>query len=102
MTPDLRRRLAALLAGVAGTLVALLSATLLRARACRAAGGSWEDAARRCALAAGTPEPSTLVPYLLGALAGLVALVVLWRTYTFFALRGMRSGRDPVPGNRNA
>lgn len=99
MTPDLRRRLAALLAGVAGTLVALLSATLLRARACREVGGSWVDAGRRCALPAGGVEPSTTTAYLLGALAGLAAMLVLWRTYTFFALRSRSAGR-PAIGDR--
>lgn len=99
MTPDLRRRLAALLAGVAGTLVALLAVTVLRARACRDAGGRWADAARACTLPPGADEPAAATAWLLGALAGVAAMLVLWRTYTFFALRARTTGA-PAPGRQ--
>ncbi|MDF1503978.1 hypothetical protein [Roseisolibacter sp. H3M3-2] len=87
MTPDVRRGLAALLAGTAASLAALLVATLVRSRACANAGGEWMEGVRRCAMPAGAPEPSTWGSSLAGAAVGIVTLVVLWRTFTFFAAR---------------
>ncbi len=92
MTPDLRRGLAALLAGIAASLVGLMTASWLRQRACVGAGGDWLEGLRACALPGGLPEPSPWRSSLAGAAAAVVTLVVLWRTYTFFADRGRRPG----------
>lgn len=92
MNANTRRQLAALLCGTAAALVALAVATYLRERACVEAGGRWL-ATRQCELAAaGTPggAPGGARAYALGALAGLLTLVVLWRTFTFFAMRASR------------
>lgn len=91
MNPETRRRLAAMLAGVAAALVALFASTWLRQDACLDAGGRWLDAARSCAMPAGASAgAATARAYALGALAGVVTAVVLWRTYTFFVARGGR------------
>jgi hypothetical protein len=90
MTPEFRRGLAALLAGTAASLAALLASTLMRARACANAGGEWMEGVRRCAMPGGAPEPSTWQGLVVGALAGVTTLVVLWRTFTFFADRRTR------------
>ena len=76
MTADLRRRLALLMTGTLGTLVALT--------------------VRQRQLA--EPAASGLRATLVGVLAGVIAAVLLWRTYTFFAQRGAR-GRG---GRRHA
>ena len=91
MTAETRRSLAALLAGIAGMLMALLTATRLRQDACLDAGGRWLAAARMCELPAGTAsEMSPLRGYALGAVAGVLTAIVLWRMFTFFASRGTR------------
>jgi hypothetical protein len=46
------------------------------------------EGVRRCAMPGGAPEPSTWRSSLAGAAVGVVTLVVLWRTFTFFAARG--------------
>ena len=93
MSPELRRGLAALLAGTAASLAALLATTAMRARACADAGGEWMEGVRRCAMPGGAAEPSMSRSALVGALVGLATLVTLWRTYTFFAARRARGGR---------
>jgi hypothetical protein len=60
----------------------------VRANACAGAGGEWMEGVRRCAMPGGAPEPSTWRSSLAGAAVGVVTLVVLWRTFTFFAARG--------------
>jgi hypothetical protein len=95
MSPDLRRGLAALLAGTAASLAALLAATWVRARGCADAGGEWMDGVRRCAMPGGAPEPSTWRGSLVGAVVGVATLVVLWRTFTFFADRRARGASGP-------
>lgn len=92
MTPQLRRSLAALLAGVAGSLIALTTAAWIRRDACLDSGGRWLDAARRCEWAAGAaagPDPQARA-YLVGALVGLAAAAMLWRIYTYVSSRGRR------------
>jgi hypothetical protein len=93
MTPELRRGLAALLAGTAASLAALLASTLMRARACADAGGEWMEGVRRCAMPGGAPEPSTWHGLAVGAIVGVAVLVTLWRTFTFFADRRARGAR---------
>ena len=91
MTAQTRRSLAALLAGIAGMLMALLTATRLRQDACLDAGGRWLAAARSCELPAGAASAmSPLRGYTLGAVAGVLTAIVLWRMFTFFASRGVR------------
>ena len=90
MTVETRRRLAALLTGIAGMLVALLSATWMRQDACLDAGGRWLATARTCELPAGTAAVSPLRAYAIGAVAGLLTVGVLWRTFTFFTSRASR------------
>ena len=87
MSPELRRGVAALLAGTAASLAALLVATWMRARSCVGAGGRWADATRSCTLPAGVAETPMWRSSLVGAVVGIVTLLVLWRTYTFFADR---------------
>ena len=93
MSPELRRGLAALLAGVAASLLALLTSTWLRGRACVGAGGRWAEATRQCALPAGVEAPGMWRSSLVAALMGVVTLLALWRTFTFFADRRARAGR---------
>jgi hypothetical protein len=93
MTPELRRGLAALLAGTAASLAALLVVTLMRARACAGAGGEWMEGVRRCAMPGGAPEPSSWQGVVVGAIVGIATLVVLWRTFTYFADRRSRGAR---------
>ncbi|HEX6533443.1 MAG TPA: hypothetical protein VF041_02530 [Gemmatimonadaceae bacterium] len=89
MNAETRRRLAALLAGIAGAYVALSVASWLRQDACLDAGGRWLAAARACELPGGAPPlPPPLRAYIVGAVVGIVVAVVLWRTFTFFARRG--------------
>lgn len=90
MSPDVRRGLAAVLAGTAASLAALLVASWMRARACTGAGGEWMDGVRRCAMPGGVAEPTTWRSSLVGALVGVATLVLLWRTFTFFAERRAR------------
>lgn len=92
MTPELRRGLAALLAGTAASLAALLAATIVRARTCAAAGGEWMEGVRRCAMPDAAPEPATWRSLAVGAVVGVATLVLLWRTYTFFAARAAARG----------
>ena len=68
MTPDLRRRLAFLLVGVAAMYVGL--------------------AVRQRVLQ--NPTASGAKAAALGALAGIAVAVMLWRTFTFFVARGRR------------
>jgi putative flippase GtrA len=68
MTPDLRRRLAFLLVGVAAMYVGL--------------------AVRQRVLQAPTANAAKAAA--LGALAGIAVAVMLWRTFTFFVARGHR------------
>jgi hypothetical protein len=93
MTVETRRRIAILLVGTAGTLTALLLATSLRQDACLDAGGRWLAAARQCEL---PPGASMAMPshkaYAIGALAGMLAAIVLWRMFTF-ASRARRGSR---------
>ena len=92
----LARQLAPLLIGVIASVSALWVASALRAGACRDAGGRWDAAARSCVAGPGAPAPEVGArPYLLGGLAGVLLLVVLWRTYTFFALRAAARGGPP-------
>lgn len=90
MNPQTRRSLAAMLSGVAAAIVALVTTTWLRQDACLDAGGLWIAAARSCTLPAGAAEAAPARAYALGAVAGVVTAVVLWRTYTFFVSRGGR------------
>ena len=92
LSPELRRGLAALLAGTAASLAALLATTVMRARACADAGGEWMEGVRRCAMPGGAPEPAMSRSALVGAVVGVATLVTLWRTYTFFAARRARGG----------
>ena len=91
MSPELRRGVAALLAGTAASLTALLVATWMRARSCAAAGGSWVEATRSCTLPAGVTGTPMWRSSLVGAVVGIATLLVLWRTYTFFADRRARA-----------
>ena len=80
-----------MLMGVAAALIALTVVSILQGRACREAGGHWIASARHCE----NPlrgAPSEWSAWLLGALAGAATLVVLWRTWTFFATRAARRG----------
>lgn len=79
-----------MLIGLAATLVGLLVATALRQKACVEAGGRWL-VERRCEIAGGA-EPGMVRSYALGALAGVLAALMLWRTFTFFAGRGRPRG----------
>jgi hypothetical protein len=85
---DTRRRIAALLAGMAGAFIALSVSVWLRQDACLDAGGRWIAAARACDLPTGAPSLSSPARfYMVGAVAGVVVAAVLWRTYTFIAHR---------------
>jgi hypothetical protein len=86
------RQLAPLLIGVIATVSGLWAAQCSRADACRDAGGRWDAAARACE---GAPSDPGAIPYAIGLAVGVVLLVVLWRTYTFFALRAAARGRPP-------
>ena len=93
MNADTRRGLAAMLSGVAGAIVALTVASFLRQHACLDAGGRWVAATRTCELAAGAAPPTGATrAYLLGAVVGIVAAALLWRTYTFFVARATSRG----------
>jgi hypothetical protein len=92
MTPATRRQLAAMLCGVGASVIGLTVATALRERACREAGAHWMDAARRCVAAQGAPALGDARAYAFGVAAGIIALVMLWRVYTFFATRGAHRG----------
>ena len=98
MTRQTTRALIPLLAGVLAMLVGLLGGDLLRRYACTGAGGSWLAAARDCRLPAGVAEPGLAGPfaYLLAVPIGAVTLVVLWRTYTFFATGRHRRPAPPA------
>ena len=87
MSSQLRRSLAAMLAGIAAMLVALSLATYLRQDACLDAGGQWSAVARTCELAAGREMPGPTGAYLAGTAAGFITLMVLWRTYLFVVKR---------------
>ena len=89
MTAQLRRQLALVVIGVAAALVALLVATWLRQDACLEAGGRWLAATRTCELANGAVGPGLSAgrAYAVGAIVGVLAATVLWRTFTFFASR---------------
>lgn len=88
MTAEIRRRIAALLAGIAGAFVALSVASWSRQDACLGAGGRWLATSRACDLPSGAaPLASPLRFYILGAAVGVVVAVVLWRTFTYFARR---------------
>lgn len=91
MTASTRYRLAMVLVGIAGAYAALSVATWIRQDACLDAGGQWDVATRTCELLDTTASrPSAVAAYVIGALAGLVLAVVLWRTFTFFTLRAKR------------
>ena len=83
--------MALLLAGAMAAVVALAVATALRQDACLDAGGRWV-ARGGCEIDGGT-LPGAGGAYMAGALAGLVVLVVAWRTYTFVATRTSRPAR---------
>jgi len=86
MTAETRRRLAALLSGIAGAFVALSVSLWLRQDACLDAGGRWLAMERTCELPAGTaPLASPVRSYILGAAAGLLVAGMLWRTFTYVA-----------------
>ena len=92
MTVETRRRLAALLVGIAGTLTALLTATWLRQDACLDAGGQWLAATRLCELPPGAATGiSSLRAYVVGAIGGVLTAIVLWRVFTFAASRARRA-----------
>ena len=91
ITAETRRRLAALLIGTAGMLLALLTATSLLQDACLDAGGRWLADARTCELPAGAAmATSPFRAYATGAVAGVLAAIMLWRIFTFAASRGVR------------
>jgi hypothetical protein len=101
MTASTRRRLAVLLTGTIATLVALSVATLVRENACSDAGGRWAAASRTCADAAGAALPDAGArAYAMGALAGLVVGVLLWRTFTFLTTRAARRSGAAAPPAR--
>ena len=90
MTAATRRRLASLLIGTAGMLTALLVATWLRQDDCLDAGGRW-TAARLCELPPGAATAmSPFRAYAVGAVAGVLTVIVLWRMFTFAASRALR------------
>jgi len=88
MTSDTRRSLALLLVGLGAMLIGLSAATAVMRDACLDAGGRWLET-RTCE-AATTPLPAPGRAYLIGAVVGIVAGVVLWRIYTFYAARARR------------
>jgi hypothetical protein len=91
MTAATRRRFAALLIGTAGMLTALLVATRLKQDACLDAGGRWLTAARLCELPPGASTAmSPYRAYAVGAVAGVLTVIVLWRVFTFAASRVVR------------
>lgn len=92
---ELRHRIAALLVGVAASIVGLSTARFLQQDACLDAGGRWLATARECVGPAGTIALSPARSYAIGAAAGLITLVVLWRTFAFFSQR--RAGGAPGP-----
>ncbi|HEY9427265.1 MAG TPA: hypothetical protein VIR34_08925 [Gemmatimonadaceae bacterium] len=88
MTTEIRRRLAALLSGIAGAFVALSASLWLRQDACLDAGGRWLAVERACELPAGaSPLASPARFYILGAAAGLLVAGVLLLGFTFIADR---------------
>jgi hypothetical protein len=88
MTSDTRRSLALLLVGLAAALIGMSAATALLRDVCLDAGGRWLES-RTCE-AASRPLPGPGRAYLIGAGIGVVAGVVLWRVYTFYATRARR------------
>ena len=97
MTAENRRRLAALLSGIAGAYVALSVSLWLRQDVCLDSGGRWLAIERACELPAGTsPLDSSVRFYIVGAAAGLLVAGVLLRTFSFIAKRAAArlSNRD--------
>ena len=88
MNAETRRRLAALLSGIAGAFVALSVSLWLRQDACLDAGGRWVAVERACELPAGASQlASPARSYIVGAVAGLlVAGMLLW-AFSFIAGR---------------
>jgi hypothetical protein len=88
MTSDIRRRIAALLSGIAGAFVALSASLWLRQNACTDAGGSWLAAKQACELPAGaSPLASPMRFHILGGLAGLLVAGILLLAFTYVADR---------------
>lgn len=95
MTVETRRRLAALLSGIAGAFVALSVSLWLRQDACLDAGGRWVAIERACELPAGLASPTSPVRfYIVGAVAGLLVAVALVRTFSFIADRAATRRSD--------
>ena len=88
MTSDTRRSLALLLVGLGAVLIGLSAATAVLRDACLDAGGRWLES-RTCE-ASTTPLPGPGRAYLIGAVAGVIAGIVLWRVFTFYATRARR------------
>jgi hypothetical protein len=88
MNSETRRRLAALLSGIAGAFVALSVSLWLRQDACLGAGGRWVATERVCELPAGFSSPTSPARfYIVGAAAGLLVAGVLLLGFSFIANR---------------
>jgi hypothetical protein len=94
MTSDTRRRLAALLSGIAGAFVALSMSVWLRQNACVDAGGTWLAVKRVCELPAGvSPLASPTRYHLLGGLAGVLVAGILLVAFSYVADRAAAGRR---------
>jgi hypothetical protein len=88
MTAETRRRLAALLSGIAGAFVALSVSLWLRQDACLDAGGRWVAIERACELPAGLSSPTSPARfYIVGAAAGLLVAGLLLLGFSVIANR---------------
>lgn len=92
------RALIPLVAGILATLVGLLAGDAVRQYACGGGGGRWQAAARSCLLPPGVEEPVLAGPaaYLLAVPVGAATVLVLWRTFTFFATGRHRRPHPPA------
>jgi hypothetical protein len=88
MIAETRRRLAALLSGIAGAFFALSLSMWLRQDACLTAGGRWVAIERACELPAGLSPPAFPVRfYIVCAAAGLLVAGVLLLGFNLIADR---------------
>lgn len=88
MTSETRRRLAALLSGIAGAFVALSVSLWLRQDACLDAGGRWVAIERACELPADLSSPTSPARfYVVGAAAGLLVAGILLLGFSFITNR---------------